>query len=200
MHASIIKLTASVMLFVTLTGCASTFSLEGEVMKLAHQCDATEEQCTERVQCLSDQIKAKEKELLNSKPMRSQRTLVKPKPTLLSEFALALDQINSKGNDDEESCFAQYQGVFAHYAAVEKQQAQQAKMVLGAIAVGAAVYAACHNGGCSGNNGYSQANYSGSTGYTGNCPCPYDRDAAGKLCGARSAYSRSGGASPVCYQ
>jgi len=33
----------------------------------------------------------------------------------------------------------------------------------------------------------------------GNCPCPYNTDRAGHQCGRRSAYSRPGGASPVCY-
>lgn len=36
-------------------------------------------------------------------------------------------------------------------------------------------------------------------GYTGNCPCPYNVDRAGRRCGKRSAYSRPGGASPLCY-
>jgi hypothetical protein len=36
--------------------------------------------------------------------------------------------------------------------------------------------------------------------YHGNCPCPYNRDRAGHRCGARSAYSRPGGASPICYE
>lgn len=36
--------------------------------------------------------------------------------------------------------------------------------------------------------------------YSGNCPCPYNRDRAGRKCGKRSAYSRPGGASPVCYE
>lgn len=35
--------------------------------------------------------------------------------------------------------------------------------------------------------------------YSGNCPCPYNRDRAGRKCGKRSAYSRPGGASPICY-
>jgi hypothetical protein len=33
----------------------------------------------------------------------------------------------------------------------------------------------------------------------GSCTCPDDRDRAGRRCGARSAYSRPGGASPMCY-
>ena len=37
-------------------------------------------------------------------------------------------------------------------------------------------------------------------GYDGNCPCLYSRDSAGNRCGASSAYSRSGGASPKRYQ
>jgi len=35
--------------------------------------------------------------------------------------------------------------------------------------------------------------------YSGNCPCPYNTDRAGRRCGGRSAYSRPGGASPLCY-
>ncbi len=35
--------------------------------------------------------------------------------------------------------------------------------------------------------------------YSGSCPCPYNRDRAGRRCGKRSAYSRPGGASPICY-
>lgn len=35
--------------------------------------------------------------------------------------------------------------------------------------------------------------------YPGNCPCPYNTDRAGRSCGRRSAYSRAGGYSPLCY-
>jgi hypothetical protein len=35
--------------------------------------------------------------------------------------------------------------------------------------------------------------------YSGNCACPYNSDSAGRSCGRRSAYSRPGGATPVCY-
>ena len=35
--------------------------------------------------------------------------------------------------------------------------------------------------------------------YRGNCPCPYSRAANGSSCGKRSAYSRPGGASLLCY-
>jgi len=35
--------------------------------------------------------------------------------------------------------------------------------------------------------------------YSGSCPCPYNVDRAGRSCGRRSAYSRPGGASPLCY-
>jgi hypothetical protein len=35
--------------------------------------------------------------------------------------------------------------------------------------------------------------------YSGNCPCPYNRDSRGRSCGRRSAYSREGGESPLCY-
>lgn len=35
--------------------------------------------------------------------------------------------------------------------------------------------------------------------YPGNCPCPYNRASNGSRCGKRSAYSRPGGYSPLCY-
>lgn len=35
--------------------------------------------------------------------------------------------------------------------------------------------------------------------YAGSCPCPYNVDRGGRRCGGRSAYSRPGGASPLCY-
>ena len=36
--------------------------------------------------------------------------------------------------------------------------------------------------------------------YSGNCPCPYSRMRNGRRCGGVSAYSRPGGASPLCYR
>lgn len=35
---------------------------------------------------------------------------------------------------------------------------------------------------------------------SGSCECPYDTDKRGRSCGRRSAYSRPGGASPICYK
>jgi len=35
--------------------------------------------------------------------------------------------------------------------------------------------------------------------YPGNCPCPYNRASNGSRCGGRSAWSRPGGRSPICY-
>ena len=35
--------------------------------------------------------------------------------------------------------------------------------------------------------------------YGGPCPCPYNTDRAGRRCGLRSAYTRPGGAAPLCY-
>jgi hypothetical protein len=36
-------------------------------------------------------------------------------------------------------------------------------------------------------------------GYSGSCPCPYNIDRGNRRCGGRSAYSRPGGRSPLCY-
>lgn len=35
--------------------------------------------------------------------------------------------------------------------------------------------------------------------YSGSCPCPYNTDRGGRRCGKRSAWSRPGGYSPLCY-
>jgi hypothetical protein len=35
--------------------------------------------------------------------------------------------------------------------------------------------------------------------YPGTCACPYNVDRAGHRCGRRSAYSRPGGYTPLCY-
>jgi hypothetical protein len=35
--------------------------------------------------------------------------------------------------------------------------------------------------------------------YPGNCPCPYNFASNGSHCGRRSAYSKPGGYSPICY-
>lgn len=35
--------------------------------------------------------------------------------------------------------------------------------------------------------------------YPGTCPCPYFDDSAGRSCGKRSAWSKPGGYSPLCY-
>lgn len=36
--------------------------------------------------------------------------------------------------------------------------------------------------------------------YPGNCPCPYNSARNGSRCGGRSAWSRPGGYSPICYE
>lgn len=36
--------------------------------------------------------------------------------------------------------------------------------------------------------------------YPGSCACPYNYDRGGRRCGARSAYSKPGGNSPICYE
>ncbi len=36
--------------------------------------------------------------------------------------------------------------------------------------------------------------------YPGSCPCPYSKTVRGYRCGKRSAYSKPGGYSPLCYK
>jgi hypothetical protein len=47
--------------------------------------------------------------------------------------------------------------------------------------------------------GSSSGSSSSSSSYSGNCACPFDIASDGSNCGARSAWSKSGGKSPVCY-
>jgi len=35
--------------------------------------------------------------------------------------------------------------------------------------------------------------------YSGSCPCPFNRDKAGRRCGKRSAWSKPSGKSPLCF-
>lgn len=65
-------------------------------------------------------------------------------------------------------------------------------IALGAVAVVAIVglVALASAGGGGGNSFVNN--------YDGNCPCPGDIAADGNRCGARSAYSRSGGTTPYC--
>ena len=35
--------------------------------------------------------------------------------------------------------------------------------------------------------------------YPGNCPCPWNSDRAGRMCGRRSAYNKPGGYAPKCF-
>jgi len=52
-----------------------------------------------------------------------------------------------------------------------------------------------HNSGSS-----SSSSSSSSTSYSGSCACPFDTASDGSNCGARSAWSKSGGKAPVCYE
>lgn len=36
--------------------------------------------------------------------------------------------------------------------------------------------------------------------YSGNCPCPYNHASNGSKCGKRSAWSKQGGYSPLCFE
>jgi hypothetical protein len=36
--------------------------------------------------------------------------------------------------------------------------------------------------------------------YSGNCPCPYNAARNGSRCGGRSAYTRPGGYTPLCFK
>jgi hypothetical protein len=59
------------------------------------------------------------------------------------------------------------------------------KVIIGAAIIGAAAALANSSGG-------------GGSSSTSSCDCPYDTASDGSRCGARSAWSRSGGASPFC--
>lgn len=84
---------------------------------------------------------------------------------------------------------------FGNYVAekkIEEAKSQQTAGLIMAVAlVGVAGAACANNGGClGGGNSYAP--------YSGPCACPGDIASDGTRCGARSAYSRAGGASPYC--
>lgn len=66
------------------------------------------------------------------------------------------------------------------YAMVQKQN--DAAMALAAVALVGTAVAVCANGNCGGGNYYR-----------GPCQYPWQRDALGRRCGGRSAWSRPGG-------
>ena len=99
-------------------------------------------------------------------------------------------QVDKKLLTDKEG-FAGFRD-FVNQKIVEEQESAQVAGAIVAVGVLGAAAASCANtGGCGG--GYSNSYYDG------NCPCPYSLDVDGNICGERSAYSRSGGASPICY-
>lgn len=75
----------------------------------------------------------------------------------------------------------------------EQQQAKRAGAALAIMAVGVAGISCANNGGCGGGG-----NSYGYNAYDGSCECPKDIANDGSICGARSAYSRTGGATPAC--
>lgn len=94
----------------------------------------------------------------------------------------------------EKDAYADFTTFVSNKNIEEQKSAQVAGTIIAVGLAGAAVAACANNGGCgSPYNGYSNSYYEG------NCPCPYSLDVNGNVCGARSAYSRSGGASPICY-
>ncbi len=92
----------------------------------------------------------------------------------------------------EKDAYADFTTFVSMKAIEEQKSAQVAGTIVAVALVGVAVGACAHNN-CL--DGWGDSGNS----YAGNCPCPYSIDAAGNQCGARSAWSRSGGASPQCY-
>ena len=116
----------------------------------------------------------------------------KSRKSILDEIdALAL--LVQKKKISQKTAYSNLQVSMMKKITEESQQAQTAGAVMAVMLVGVAAASCAHNG-CGGGGGYNSY-----AGYDGNCRCPYDRDVAGNICGARSAYSRSGGASPICY-
>lgn len=100
-------------------------------------------------------------------------------------------KVAEKAMTDKEG-FAGFRDFVNRKVIEEKKSSQIVGAIIAVGAVGFVAASCANNGGCG--NGFA-----GSNSYDGNCPCPYDLDVNGNQCGARSAYSRSGGASPICY-
>lgn len=97
-----------------------------------------------------------------------------------------------------------YQNVAAYVDSniiAERQQAQSVAAIVAVAAVGTAIAVCANNENCG--DGFSSGAAGGGGGaaiqsYDGNCQCPNDLTSDGRRCGAMSAYSRSGGATPYC--
>lgn len=102
------------------------------------------------------------------------------------------EKVSSKKLNDKQA-FEGFRDFVNQKIIEEQNSAKVAGTIVAVTLVGAAAVGCANNGGCG--NAFSGSN----TSYDGNCPCPYSLDVNGNLCGDRSAYSRSGGASPACY-
>lgn len=102
-----------------------------------------------------------------------------------------LGEKNKAKKIKDKDAYVEFSNYIGQKNIAEQESMKQAGMITAVALVGVGAVACARNG-CVGGNNYAQQYYDG------NCECPADIDAAGNRCGARSAYSRSGGATPYC--
>lgn len=183
-------------------GCAGQFGENGFTAKASTQCDFEAKPCDEFVQCLSKKIDARHHK--NAAPAQAkQRELSthNDDKQLLMAFKKEAIEVASdykKERISDEACNIKLKEIYAGYTEKERLRNQNAANAIGIVAIGVGA-AALANSDYGGGYGNYYTPHSNRSGYQGNCPCPYDLDSAGNVCGKRSAYSRSGGYSPSCY-
>lgn len=181
------------------TACAPTFGTQGSVVeRLAVKCGKPADQCSKVIVCTKDELTKHYAGNLTPTQERSRNFGAQKVDILLKNFKQDITLLAQQSEQEKISdtlCYTKFDEYNSNYATLESARNQSAA-TFAVVLVGAAAVAAAASNGGGGNSGYSNS-YAPS--YVGNCACPYNYDSAGNLCGARSAYSRSGGASPKCY-
>jgi len=167
--------------FFLLGACASPRFTD--IRSLTIQCKTEHTRFSNASECIKNKIPVKENAI--------------PKDNYVRTRLNFINEINSLNNliktkkITEQNAYNRLESYITFKIEEERKQDQVAGAAIAVMAVSAAAIACADSGNCGGGGGYSSS-------YSGNCPCPYDIDSAGNRCGERSAYTRNGGASPIC--
>jgi hypothetical protein len=193
-----------------LVACATRFA---KMSQTGGECGYRSQPFRSFSQCLSEKLTAatKEKEsLAEANSNKKGKASGESSDHLIPDFLKELDKISQQSpkklstqnytlTKSEAAAYEKYDNLLTQYQITETElnkKAKQTALLVGVVA--AAGVAAANSDGFGDSGGNNQSYASSSSSYSGNCPCPYDFDSAGKICGARSAYCRPWGATPIC--
>lgn len=174
---------------IVLTGCAAHH--EGLANTL-RSCGFGEEKFSKFTECSQKEL------AVNSRQEKDYYTKIR------IDLLNVITDLNKKVKNKSISQAGAYQNVAAYVDSniiAERQQAQSVAAIVAVAAAGTAIAACANNEDCLDGFGSGAAGGGGGAAiqsYDGNCQCPNDIASDGRRCGAMSAYSRSGGATPYC--